>query len=376
MIKKEYFLFFAFIVLPLIKSYCLPRFALRLNDNCSSCHYNPTGGEMRNQDGMIYGKNVLSMISPRDQDFPISPKISNNLSVGFDYRTQYLYSQEKNRTDFQDMTGSIYINAAVSEKIDIYSRYDFVNSLWEGYGIARILPNDSYIKVGSFSPNFGIRLDDHTAYTRGGDFGLLFSTGRIQGLIYNPYYLENGVEIGANISDITLLTASIGRNKANSILSTDPNFTAKLQLTPSIGKLGLLFGGSYVATKTKFSDLVSGVLSNLPTQLYGGFAGLGYERFTLMGEYDIADTYISNNTKSSALMIEVSYQLMVGLEAIVRYDRFDPNLDIVNDEHSHIIVGFEFFPYSFVEIRPQYRFNIETPDVPNNAFVMQFHFWY
>jgi hypothetical protein len=373
---KKYFLFSAFIILPVMQSYCLPRFALRYNDKCSSCHYNPTGGEMRTEGGVMFGKNILSMISPRDQDFPISPKISNNLSIGFDYRTQFLYSQEKNRTDFQDMTGSIYLNAAISEKINVFSRYDLVNSLWEGYGVARILPNDSYIKVGSFSPNFGIHLDDHTAYTRGGDFGLLFSTGTIQGLIYNPYYLENGVEIGANISDITLLTASVGRNKANGILTTDPNFTARLQFTPSIGKLGLLFGGSYLSTKTKFSDPVSGNRLVLPTQLYGGFAGLGFEKFTLMGEYDIADTYISNNTKSSALMIEASYQLIVGLEAVVRYDRFDPNLDVVNDEHSHVIVGFEFFPYSFVEIRPQYRFNIENPEVKNDAFVLQFHFWY
>ena len=376
MIMKKYFLFSAFIILPVMQSYCLPRFALRYNDKCSSCHYNPTGGEMRTEGGVMFGKNILSMISPRDQDFPISPKISNNLSIGFDYRTQFLYSQEKNRTDFQDMTGSIYLNAAISEKINVFSRYDLVNSLWEGYGVARILPNDSYIKVGSFSPNFGIHLDDHTAYTRGGDFGLLFSTGTIQGLIYNPYYLENGVEIGANISDITLLTASVGRNKANGILTTDPNFTARLQFTPSIGKLGLLFGGSYLSTKTKFSDPVSGNRLVLPTQLYGGFAGLGFEKFTLMGEYDIADTYISNNTKSSALMIEASYQLIVGLEAVVRYDRFDPNLDVVNDEHSHVIVGFEFFPYSFVEIRPQYRFNIENPEVKNDAFVLQFHFWY
>jgi hypothetical protein len=370
------FLFTIILIIFSLQLYALPRFALRLNNRCIDCHVNPTGGELRNESGFFFGKNVISMISPRDKDFPLSPKISNNVTLGFDYRTQYLYSQEKNRTDFQDMTGSIYLSAAISQKIDIYSRYDFMNALWEGYGIARILPNDSYIKVGSFSPNFGIRLDDHTAYTRGGDFGLLFSTGTRQGLIYNPYYLENGIEIGANISDITLLTASVGRNKANGILSTDPNFTARLELTPSIGKLGLLFGGSYLSTKTKFSDPVSGSLSNLPTQLYGGFAGLGYGRFTLMGEYDIADTYTADNTKSSALMIEAAYQLMIGLEAVVRYDRFDPNLDAVNDEHSHVIVGFEFFPYSFVELRPQYRFNIENPDVKNDAFVLQFHFWY
>jgi hypothetical protein len=38
-------------------------------------------------------------------------------------------------------------------------------------------------------------LDDHTSYTRGGDFGLLFSGGAIQGLVYHPFYIETGVEL-------------------------------------------------------------------------------------------------------------------------------------------------------------------------------------
>ncbi len=372
----KYFLVLVLLIFTSEQSFSLPRFALRYKDKCSSCHINPTGGEIRSENGFFFGKNVISMISPRDKEFPISPKLSDNISFGFDYRSQFLYSQEKKRTDFQDMTGSIYLNAAVSEKIDVTARYDFVWSIWEAYAIAKILPNNSYIKVGSFVPYYGIRLDDHTSYTRGGDFGLLFSTGAVQGLIYSPFYLETGIELGANFSEIASLTASVGRSKSNSTLAVDPTWTARFELTPSFGKVGLSLGASFVSSKTKSFDRLTGELSYLPTQLYGVFTGIGFNRFSLMGEYDIASDYVASGTKSSAMMIEAAYQLTIGLEAVVRYDRFDPNSDKSKDEHSHLVLGFEFYPYSFVEVRPQYRLNLENPSVDNDAFVLQFHFWY
>lgn len=95
-----------------------------------------------------------------------------------------------------------------------------------------------------------------------------------------------------------------------------------------------------------------------------------------MGEYDMTSDYVGDGIKSRAMMIEAVYQLMVGLEVIVRYDRFDPNIDKSKDEHAHLVLGFEFFPYSFIEVRPQYRLNIEDPNLNNDAFVLQFHFWY
>ena len=374
--RRKYILLSAILFLSHVANYGLPRFALRLNDKCSSCHYNPTGGEMRTEDGMIFGKNIISMISPRDQDFLISPKITNNISIGFDYRTQYLYASEKKRSDFQEMTGSGYLNVSISDKINVLARYDFVQSLWEGYGVAKILPNDSYIKIGTFVPNFGLHLDDHTAYTRGGDYGLLFSKGAVQGLIYNPLYTETGIELGVNLTDNILITGSVGRSKSNSTFISDPTWTARLELTPSLDKFHFIFGGSYTARKTKIADLNTGIIDQLPSQLYGGFAGIGYKNFTLMGEYDLASDYINSNIKSDALMIEATYQLFVGLEAVIRYDRFNKNTDVENDSYSHFIAGFEFFPYSFVELRPQFRVNMHGPDEKSNSFVLQFHFWY
>ncbi|MCX7797233.1 MAG: hypothetical protein N2249_01240 [Melioribacter sp.] len=350
--------------------YSLPRFSLKQGDRCIDCHVNPTGGMMRNEDGFFYGKNVISMISPRDKDFPLSNKISESVFIGLDYRTQFLYSKEKNRADFHDMSGAIYLNTNLSDKISTVAKYDFVQSIWEAYAVAKILPNDSYLKVGSFVPDFGIKIDDHTAYTRGGDYGLLFSVNTVQGLIFNPFYIHTGVELGVYINDFIFITTSIGKNKFDNLLTTDPAFTFKFEFTPSLGNFNILTGISFESIKTRNT----GALLN--TYIYGGFFGFANKYFSLIGEYDFAKNYLSKDYLSSAYMVEASYQLMLGLEAVIRYDNFDPNLTANKDEHSHLIIGFEFFPFSFVELRPQYRINVENPDNNNNAFVLQFHFWY
>jgi len=353
-----------------------PRYTLLYKDKCSSCHYNPTGGGMRTEDGFTFGRNVVSMFSSSGKELLISPKLSDNISFGFDYRTQYLYSGEKKRSDFQDMTGSLYLNAALSEKFDVVTRYDFVQSIWEGYAVAKILPNNSYIKAGTFVPDFGIKLDDHTAYTRGGDFGLLFSTGSIQGLIYNPFFTITGLELGANINDLFSLTASVGKSKFNTVFSSDPVWTTRAELTPQIGDIQFLFGGSFSATKTKQIDLNSGIVDILPTNLFGGFVGAGIDRFSLMGEYDFASDYLGRKITSASMMLEASYKIITGLDAVVRYDRFVPDIDVTDNFYSHLILGIEFFPYNFVEIRPQFRINMHDPNEKVNSFVLQFHFWY
>ena len=348
-------------------SFSLPRYAVRLGDKCIDCHYNPTGGIIRNESGWYYGKNIMSAVSPREQDFAMTPKIGDNITIGLDYRTQFLYSTEKEKYDFQQMTGSIYTNFALAENLNLIGRYDFIQEIWEAYGILHFLPNNGYIKVGSFQPNFGIRLDDHTAYTRGGDLFLLFSGGNNrQGLIYSPWYTEVGAEVGIYISNWALLTASAGSNiSTNRTFTKDPTYTARLEMYPKIGKVGLMFGGSYAAAKIPQTS-----------DFYGAFAGFGYKRFTLLGEFDRANNVMTAGTKSNIILIEAAYVITIGLDAVVRWDWLDPDINVSSDEVQHLILGFEWFPYSFIEIRPQYRFMFEDPSVNNDSFVLQFHFWY
>jgi hypothetical protein len=337
----------------------LPRFSVKQSDRCIDCHYNPSGGIIRNEGGWNWGKNTLSMISARDKDFIMSPRITDNISMGLDYRTQYIYSQSSGRTYFQNMTAALYTNFALSKQINLVGKYDFVNELWEGYGIARILPGNGYIKAGVYTPNFGIRLDDHTAYTR-------------EGLIFNPFYREAGIEVGFFADDWLYASASAGSNLSDftSNYTKDPTYTARVEVTPHFGEVGLMLGGSYTAVK------LVGSAGTLNTNLYGGFFGFGYDEFSLLAEYDFANDLSVADVKSNMLMVEVAYGIITGLDAVVRYDRIDRNADVDTDEINRIIMGFEFHPYSFIEIRPQYRLVLEDPSIDNDSFVLQLHFWY
>ncbi|HVO74459.1 MAG TPA: hypothetical protein VMT35_10585, partial [Ignavibacteriaceae bacterium] len=188
-----------------------------------------------------------------------------------------------------------------------------------------------------------------------------------------------------------LLTLSAGKPNLNPLAvtspfdrkNTDPSYTANLQFTPQLGadNTGLMFGGSY--TNFKYDQLNNYKNANI----FGGYAGFGIAGFTILGEFDIAPRYlnvlpdnISKDSSSTALMIEGAYELIKGLQAVVRYDRFDPSTDIDKDEVSRLILGFEIFPYSFIEIRPQYRLQMDAsdkdPKVNKDSFVLQFHFWY
>ena len=372
-----------FILAVVLLSFCdtafsLPRFALKEGSACIDCHVNPTGGIMRNRGGWSYSKNMMAMVSPQS-DFEMTNKIGENIQFGFDARGQYLLqlTDSTKKTDFQKMNASLYTNIDLSENISFTARYDFVQDIWEGYGIVHLIPDVFYIKGGTFSPNFGIRLDDHTAYTRGGDFGLLFTTGTKQGLIYNPMYIESGVEVGANLFEKAFLTASVG-NQGSALFSEDPSFTANLKITPQLyDEVGIFLGGSlgiYRDRRSTGAPLFKQITPQV--KIFGGYFGFGYGGFTLITEYDIADEYRANETKSSFLMVEASYSIFKGLDAIVRWDKFDSTTKSDNDDLNRFVIGFEFFPYSFIEIRPQFRIQTETPSVSNNSALIQFHIWY
>jgi hypothetical protein len=366
--KIKYYILSFLLLLFFSEISALPRFSLRGGGgDCIGCHVNPTGGNMRNRGGWAFGKNVLPMMRP-EEDFEMSNKIGDNIQFGLDLRGQTLLMMrsDRKRIDFQRMTGTIYTNVDLSKKISVQTRYDFIQQIWEAYGVLHILPNNSYIKGGVFQPNYGIRVDDHTAYTRGGDLGIL--TGSTSGLIYDPKYTEAGVEVGFYLSDLALLTASAA-SPQGPLFADDPVYTANLKFQPVIGDdAAIFFGGSYATYRRSL------VLPKV--NMFGGYAGFGIGDFTIMGEYDVANDYTAKDINATAIMVEAAYRIIKGLEAVVRLDRFDPNSDIEEDGLTRVIVGFEIFPFSFIEIRPQYRIQMEEPSIDNDSALIQFHIWY
>jgi hypothetical protein len=325
---------------------------------------------MRGDRGWNMSRKGLTM-SPPDTTFRMSNKLAPNIRIGFDIRGQLLGTLgDFKRIDFQNMSGLIYTAVDLSDQMRFFARYDFENSVWEGYGIAQVLPNNGYVKGGEFIPNFGIRLDDHTAYTRGGDFG--FITPSKQGYVYDPYYTETGVEVGLYISDFAFFTASVGRpigRPPQALLANDPSYTTRLQFNPSLSEdVNLLFGGSF----HRFRSMQTLGIADM----YGPFVGVGIGNFTIMVEYDFAKSYLIPDSLTTAVMVEVAYRITKGFDVLVRYDRYDPSTNTTNDDISRVVIGLDFFPYPFMDVIPEYRFQMEHPNINNDAFNLQFHIFY
>jgi hypothetical protein len=377
----------------------LPRFALMSGAKCGSCHINPTGGQMRNENGLAFSMDKLALEALRDTDLTFDPKLSENISLGADYRTQFIYDDGTKLTTFHAMTTSIYGAVRLNKKFSFYFKQDILNNTYgslsgpEVFGIAKPFSGGWYIKGGDFLPDYGWKLDDHTTYTRGGDLGFIPSTGQntigySSGLIFLPNYKDVGVEVGGYVGGFSFSAGLFnGTGNTKKIDFTDQKaYVAKIEYMGSI-------------TDVHYRVGASGYGYNGMTM--GGFTlGVGTGGIVIMSEVDWTKNYyvatvdqtlymstINPGGYSMAAYTEADVQAIQGIWVITRFDMFDPVqgrydvwtvADPLPDYNSvkRLTVGLEVFPYSFVEIRPQYRFNFETPSFNNDQGLVQMHLWF
>ena len=286
------------------------------------------------------------------------------------------------------MTASFYGSILLSKKISFYFKQDFVNIDYgwsysgpEVFGIAKLFPHNGYIKAGIFMPDYGWRLDDHTTYTRGGDISIGNGWFAANGLFFNPNYKDIGVESGFNIDDFTI-TASILNgtgNQSHYYLSTDKAYTGKIEYLGKVSDLNYRLGVSGYGFKSYKMGAIT--------------AGFAYDDWILYGEVDFTHHKLLDPTNAihpidehanmSAAFAELDFQAIQGLWLTGKYDMSDPFNGIADNDLTpttnavqRLIFGLEFFPYSFVELRPQYRHFIEKPSADNDQALIQLHMWF
>lgn len=341
----------------------LPKFASRLNLPCSSCHVNPTGGGMRNAFGASdFGREDLPIPTWRDQ-FALdgfSTQLSKFIAIGADVRTLYFYQQTgpgTARNSFFQMQSDLYLSATISKKVLIYLNRGNAGR-YEAFGLAEILPLKGYVKAGWFVPNFGLRVDDHTIFTRE---KTLFANGAGQ---------DAGVEVGVSPGMFSF-TMSVTNGAVTD--RDDNGFKAVLargDANMSVAGIHLRVGGSYYNNAHS-----AGVTTLLGVH---GTASLG-ENLTLLGEFVKKREYVNTTltkTLSSIAYVEADYVLTQGIDLKLGYEFFDPNTRYKTGTESRIVMGLEFFPLSGVELRPEYVIRTETPnDTPNDQFLMMLHLY-
>ncbi len=249
-------------------------------------------------------------------------------------------------------------------------KYDFANTAYEVYGLYTFNSDESYIKVGAFEPSYGIRLDDHTAYTRGGNLGFLQGIPQV-GLFFVPDYRDLGVEAGSRFGSLFVTVDATNGDGLSNI-----DFNSKKAF---IGKAEYLMKGNFMVG-------ASGYTAG-STNMYGLQAGAGLgEQLTILGEWDWANSLpdvlanypMAPNARSNAAFVEITYFIINGLSATGRFDYFKTFSGDGSTIYSRYILGVNIYPVPHVDLMPQVRFNSSNASVGSNPIeaLVQSHIYF
>ncbi len=364
-----------------VSVYALPRFASRMNMPCQSCHVNPSGGGMRNAFGLTYGRDDISVKAWQKEyalnDF--TTQITDFLSYGADFRFLAVYQTikqtgraDESRSTFFPMQADVYLNLAISKKVNLFVNPAFgPYNRYEVFGIARILPAKGYVKLGRFTPSYGLRLDDHTSFVR-----------QVTPFRNNSGQ-QTGLEVGFNPGLFNLLGAL-----TNGTAGDRDNDLAKAVLGRAEGRLGV--GPlNLMAGLSTYNDVSGGERYNI----LGAFGTVSlHEGLTVVAEANwikgnsasmsINAVRLDRNTagrslKQFTLMVEADCPVIQGVDVKFLYDFFDPNTDAQSGKAERYSAGVEFMPFSGLEVRPLLRITKDTT-IPNRDYTdvhVMFHLY-
>lgn len=346
----------------------LPRFSARTGMSCRSCHVDPSGGGMRQAFGAKYGREELPVPAWSDgvTTEDLTTFITNVLGVGADLRTLYMVRSVPDSTGtashtenaFWQMQGDLYLNFRISKKVGLYLKKGLYSG-FEAFGTLQVLPASGHIKVGKFIPNYGMRMDDHTAFVRTYT-GFSPAAGRPE---------LTGVEAGVAPGAFRIVAGVFNASDAFGGGSSRKSFLGRAEGFFPLGEDVALGIGANVFGR----ELEAGGKQTLA----GSFGMFNVGSLTLLGEVDLVRTVVPAQTVTAyAVFAEADYPLTPGVDLKFMYDFYDADKDLKSGAMSRYSVGFEFFPVAGVEVRPVYRMVVDQPvDTPNNELHVLFHLY-
>jgi len=235
--------------------------------------------------------------------------------------------------------------------------------LHEAFVMTHEWPMNTYLKVGRFMPQYGTRLDDHTAYVRR---NLGFDPSR-------PSAWVSGVEAGftANYPYVSVSVFKLDAGQHDFF----PTGTGE-GVSATAGWRDLIWsvGGSFYKSGSPEENrlMVGASWSFNPWRFWPRFP------FTYLGEVDWVslETAVSGQTaRQLAAFHELDWLPFNGVDFRLRYDYFDPNLDLRDDHEHRLNAQVDFHPFRYLEF--QFVLREHLPAVGQNAtdFLTILHAW-
>ena len=321
----------------------LPRLAAEQSLACKTCHINPNGGGARTEFGnhaVAFHELTLQKTKKYFEKKYRSPRISESVLAGFDYRYLVLEGGRVFR-----MQTDAYLTFEPYQDLMYHLRFwEFGAN--ENYMLLYLKQQKYYLKVGRFYPAYGLRMADHKTFVRDS-----------LGLGSNVYL--DGVSVGAEIG---------GSNIAVEFFNPNQRFVAAFHIfrTGYYKSLSFLAGFS-----ARISEQQNGSNGAFP-HTKGIFGGLSYDRFTLLGELDLA----GKANDSLLVYAGLTTRIIYGLYLIAEYNFFDNDRDLASEVNEFLRFSLEFYPIPFVQFRPSYTYYTSGPLDGEDNFFLQFHVGY
>ncbi len=370
------------------KAEAIPMFSLLTGTRCSACHFDPQGSGLRTELGwstMNY-TGLLQWIGEDTSGIPRTNEILNGMVVpGGDARFQLVRDSKTNQELFIPMQLSTSLGFQPNHQVAIYTDINWASVYVRGitnpkdlFGTTSALyPGETdydltlqyqpdialpSIRVGMIEPSLSIRQDDHTLFT---------SMDAVNNItLIPPYYNEIGGEF--TYEGIRWLTVNAGVFNAYNLAQIDPMIGAVkpstfLNLTQYYSLPHPSFSGRIVLWPQLLDQGLNGELGgsalvNGSFELLNGFAGIGLAdkaTFFVEGLYskDAADRIVRNFSVIGSLQLA---------PWLIPEWRYDWGMTEVSPGQSlgwatAFLFGFEFFPWPYIEIRPEYRVTDITP---------------
>ena len=347
----------------------IPRFAIKEGASCNTCHVNPAGGALRNDYGMLITSadelpmsKTSSLITLDDMG-----QLTDHLRIGADLRIQAI--TDRNESTTFPMQTDLYAYFDLKGMIGFYVESEVLRENTEYWTNASFPFLNGYVRVGRMRPMYGLMLDDHTSFIRGGNLqrthGLLK-----EGLPFSPLTPPvNTAELGMFRSDF-LFTASL----SNGFLAGE---AAKATFLGPPSNRTAVIRAEYSSSRGDYSGVAGAAyLSEGDTEIKGFFGGVSRDRLTWTGEVDFARGW-TGDVNSVASYNEIAWLIKPGIHLLAKYDFFDEDIELLENALSRFSLGTELYVFSFLELKIQIRkTHVSGIGMTPIEFLFQTHVWF
>ncbi|HEY5755353.1 MAG TPA: hypothetical protein VIU34_05990 [Steroidobacter sp.] len=311
-----------------------PYLAVREGLKCASCHFNPTGGGMRNAFGNGWAQSALPARRIEGTGTDAWTGVLNSfVALGGNLRANATYTDVPNNDaasefELEEMRAylaitavpdrlAVYIDQRLapggSTNLEAFARYTTKDQRWN-------------VQAGQFYLPYGLRLEDDAAFIRQVT-GINFATP------------DRGVQLGYESATISAQLAV--SNGTASGPETDEGKQASLRVehVQNAWRVGAGFNHNHTDEGNR--------------QMQGVFAGVRTGPIAWLAEADYLtdETLGSTERKQWVGLIEGNWMITRGQNLKLTAEIFEPDTDVDEDEQNRFSLVWEYFPFQFVQLR-------------------------